>query len=86
MPQACAYRGQLDNYNYTSLRELPKYSFGTAKRVHKEESAWDVTNAIRDVGYDYRNLEFKKVGKVEVPAVIREGREFIQEVRNNLRE
>jgi hypothetical protein len=31
-------------------------------------------------------LEFKGVGKVEVPQVIREGRQFIQEVRENLRD
>jgi len=76
--QPYSYEGLLDNYNYSSMRELPTYSFGTAKRTAKDESAWDLCNATRDVRNDYYDLEFKCLGRVGVPEVIREGRQFIQ--------
>ena len=59
------------------MRELPTYSFGTAKQAAKDESAWDLCNATRDAGNDYHDLEFKAVGRVGVPEVIKEGRQFI---------
>ena len=65
---------QLDYFNYSSMRELPTYSFGEVAKKTKEDkqSAREVNIALSD--QNAYHLEIRTIGKVDAQQVTMESR------------